>query len=86
MPASYSIDSEHGLVHSVGTGALTDADVLGHNERLKQDAQFQPTFCNFWDLTDVDQLHIGLVVRHAGAGGKHDVVRFWNAGTGAYGK
>jgi hypothetical protein len=62
MPASYSIDSEHGIVHSVGTGVLTDADVLGHNVRLKQDAQFQPTFCNLWDLTEVDKLHVSSAV------------------------
>jgi hypothetical protein len=58
MAASYSIDSKHRLVHSIGTGILTDADVLAHNERLKRDALFQPMFRNFWDLTDVDQLRL----------------------------
>ncbi len=62
MPASYRIDSELAVVHSVGTGVLTDADVLGHNARLKQDAQFLPTFCNFWDLTEVDRLHVSSAV------------------------
>lgn len=58
MPASYSIDGELRLVHSVGTGTLTNADVLAHNVRLKHDDQFQPTFSNFWDLTEVDQLRV----------------------------
>lgn len=58
MPASYTIDKERRLVLSVGTGLLTREDLWGHMERLSEDPNFDPTFCQLLDFTRVTGLDV----------------------------
>ena len=56
MPASYVIDKERGLVISKGTGRYTADDGLAHQTALAADPNFQSTFNQLLDFTEVTQL------------------------------
>ena len=53
MPACYVIDVAHRIVISQALGRLTDSDLWQHQQRLRQDPMFDPTFCQLWDCTGV---------------------------------
>ena len=53
MPASYSIDPEHRFVMSRIWGEVTDDEVDQHNERLRSDPLFDPTYRQLADMSDV---------------------------------
>lgn len=50
MPVSYRIDTAQGLIVSVGSGVLTDDDLLTHQEELRSDPAFQPWFRHLVDF------------------------------------
>ncbi|MGH7650281.1 MAG: hypothetical protein ACREMS_00410 [Gemmatimonadaceae bacterium] len=56
MPATYTIDRERQLVMSRIWGPATEAEVLDHNQQLKTDPLFDPTFRQFADMTDVTEI------------------------------
>ena len=60
MPARYEIDKERRLVITTATGVLVVADALAHQENLRKDPQFDPTFSQLMDLTQVMEYKIGL--------------------------
>lgn len=64
MPASYKIDKERRLVISTGTGVFLAADALDHQERLCKDPDFDPTFSQLMDLTQITEYNIGLDDMH----------------------
>jgi hypothetical protein len=53
MPASYSIDPEHRFIMSRIWGAVTNDDVDQHNERLRSDPLFDPTYRQLADMSGV---------------------------------
>ena len=58
MPASYKVDKERRLVMSCGSGALTREDILGHQERLSKDPDFDPDFSQLADVTQVTKVEL----------------------------
>jgi hypothetical protein len=58
MAAFYKIDKERRLVMSTGTGVLTLADLLAHQEKLLADTDFSPDFSQLWDLTHVTEVEL----------------------------
>ena len=58
MPAFYKIDKERKLVMSSGSGVLTREDLLGHQERLLKDPEFDPTFSQLLDFTHITKVDI----------------------------
>ena len=58
MPAFYKIDKERKLVMSSGSGVLTKEDILGHQERLSKDPDFDPSFSQLQDYTHVSKLDV----------------------------
>jgi hypothetical protein len=58
MPAFYKIDKERKLVLSTASGALTKEDILGHQERLVKDPDFDPHFSQLADFTHITQVGI----------------------------
>lgn len=58
MPAFYKVDQERRLVMSTGSGVLTMADLLAHQEKLLVDPDFSPDFSQFWDLTHVTEVEL----------------------------
>jgi hypothetical protein len=58
MPFSYKIDKERKMVMSTGFGVFTLADALGHQEKLRKDPDFDPSFCQLMDFTHVAKLDL----------------------------
>ena len=56
MPVTYHIDVASRMVRSHATGRLTDADLQQHQQQLRQEAAFDPTFCQLLDWTGVTAL------------------------------
>jgi hypothetical protein len=56
VPSSYSIDPERRLVITRIWGAATDDDVLGHNQRLRADPLFDPSFRQLADMSGVTKV------------------------------
>ena len=53
MPASYRIDKSLGVVFTKGEGVLTGQDILTHEQRLREDQDFDPSYNQLIDLRDV---------------------------------
>ena len=53
MPAFYKIDKERRIVLSTGSGIVTKDDLMGHQDRLLEDPDFDRSFCQLWNLTQV---------------------------------
>lgn len=57
MPITYHIDVVARVVFTRGYGAATDKDILEHNIALEADADFDPSFnqlLNFTEVTDIE--------------------------------
>lgn len=58
MPAHYKIDKERRLVMSTMFGVATLADGLAHQEKLRKDPDFDPSFSQLMDFTHVVKIEI----------------------------
>lgn len=58
MPAWYKIDRDHRFVMSTGSGTLTKEDMLGHQDRLLKDPEFDPEFSQLLDFTHVSKIEV----------------------------
>jgi len=58
MPCRYVIDIERRLVATTGSGVLTFAEALDHQNQLTRDPIFNPNFFQLLDATRVTQLEI----------------------------
>jgi hypothetical protein len=58
MPAFYKIDKERRIVMSSGSGVLTIEDILGHQERLLNDPDFDPSYSQLSDFTQVEKVEL----------------------------
>lgn len=52
MSVSYRIDSEHRVVFTNGSGAVTGEDLLHHNNSLSSDPDFDPGFNQLMNFTE----------------------------------
>ena len=58
MSAGYKIDKKHRLVLTAAWGLLTIADAIGHKERLLDDPDFDPDYCQILDFTRVTEVDL----------------------------
>jgi hypothetical protein len=58
MPAFYKIDKERKLVMSTGSGVLTLADPLEHQKQLQKDPDFERSFSQLLDFTNVTDVEL----------------------------
>lgn len=58
MPAFYKIDKERRLVMSSASGVFTLADAVSHMERLSKDPDFDPSFSQIADFTQVSRIEL----------------------------
>ncbi len=58
MPAFYKIDKENRLVMTTGSGTVTVADALAHQEKLLRDPDFDPTFSQLLDFSHVTKIEV----------------------------
>ena len=56
MPATFLIDHDERIVRSRAWGLLLDRDLVETQRRLREDPRFEPTFCQIFDFTAVEQL------------------------------
>ncbi len=53
MPTEYTIDKSQKIVFTVGYGVITDDEVYAHQEKLRDDPDFDPSFSQLVDCTGV---------------------------------
>jgi|SRR5882672_5261295 len=58
MPVTYTIDTKLGLVSSMATGGVTAAELLGHQNRLMRDPDFDPTFNQLADFSETTSVSV----------------------------
>lgn len=58
MPAFYAIDRERRVVLSTGSGIVTKDELMGHQNRLVEDPDFDPSFSQLWNLTQVTEAKV----------------------------
>jgi hypothetical protein len=58
MPAFYKIDKENRLVMTTGSGILTMADAIAHQEKLQRDPDFDPSYSQLLDFSHVSKIEI----------------------------
>jgi hypothetical protein len=58
MPAYFKIDKEHRLVMSTISGVLTLADALAHQENLRKHPDFDPSFSQLMDGTQLTRVEL----------------------------
>jgi hypothetical protein len=89
MPATFLIDHDDRIVRSRAWGLLIDRDLLDTQQRLREDPRFEPTYCQIFDFTAVEQLSLtadGLRALAANSPFSRDARRAIVVGTeGAYG-
>ena len=56
MPSSYKIDTSRRLVITRIWGAATDEDIHEHARRLRVDPQFDPTYRQLADMSDITEI------------------------------
>jgi hypothetical protein len=66
MPAFFQIDKERRLVITTCSGILTLADAYAHQQELRKQPDFDPTFSQFIDFSEVTKLDMS----------KEDIDRF----------
>jgi hypothetical protein len=60
MPAFYKIDKERRLVLTSGAGTFSMADALAHQNNLVNDPDFDPSFSQLMDFTQVTQIELSV--------------------------
>ena len=64
MPTEFTINQEHGLVISRGTGVFTREDYLDHMSRVKADPRFSPDFNQLVDCRAISKMDLsGMQIR-----------------------
>jgi hypothetical protein len=80
MPMTYTIDAAQHLIRAVGTGVLTDEDVMRHRQSLAVDPLFSAQMREISDIRSVTEfqvtpagvrLMVAADVRMVAAGGMH---------------
>ncbi len=58
MPTIYKIDSKQRLVFTTAWGTFTLNDALSHQDKLSRDPDFDPSFSQIIDLTQVKKVEV----------------------------
>ena len=58
MALSYHIDTSLRLVFSRAEATIRDADLLAHQDRLRSDPAFDPSFDQLFDYSQVEEMDI----------------------------
>ena len=69
MPWAYRIDKDLKTVFSEGIGVITDDDVRGHKEALLNDPEFDRTYNQFVDFSEVTKFEVPMAMVRAQAQG-----------------
>ena len=58
MPTSYEIDPQRRLVTSRIWGAVTDVEIFQHNQTLRTDQKFDPSYRQLVDMTGITSIGV----------------------------
>jgi len=58
MPAEYKIDKVLGIVFSLAHGTLSDDEAYSHQDKLRNDPDFDPSFSQLADFTKVAKVDL----------------------------
>ena len=58
MPAAFLIDHDERIIRSRAWGLLIDSDLFETQRRIREDPRFEPTYCQLFDFTAVEQLSL----------------------------
>jgi len=58
MPAFFEIEKDHRLVITSASGVVTMAEALAHNQNLRKHPDFDPSFSQLIDLSDVTKIEL----------------------------
>ena len=58
MPQFYKIDKERRLVLSTASGVFSRADAVGHMQKLLKDPDFDPSYFQIADFTQVTKIEL----------------------------
>jgi len=58
MPAFFEIEKHHRLVITSASGVVTMAEALAHNQNLRKHPDFDPSFSQLIDLSDVTKIEL----------------------------
>jgi len=58
MPAFFEIEKHHRLVITSASGVVTMAEALAHNQKLRKDPDFDPSFSQLIDLSNVTKIEL----------------------------
>ena len=64
MPVEYKIDKLSGGVFSSASGIITDLDAYSHQDKLRNDPEFDPCFFQLFDCTKVTQADLSTDAIH----------------------
>jgi len=64
MPAEYKIDTSSGVVFSLAQGVLTENDAYSHQDKLRKDPDFDPSFSQLFDFVNVGQVLLSTEAIH----------------------
>jgi hypothetical protein len=76
MPISYAIDPKQRLVTTRLWGLVTDDDVRDHNQRLRTDPAFDPSYRQLADMTEFSESRVTTNVIN-----ESSTDQFFNPGT-----
>ena len=60
MPAEFRIDRSQKMVFSTARGVVTDHEVLAHQDRLRNDPDFEPSLWQFIDFTHATRIDLSV--------------------------
>jgi hypothetical protein len=61
LPVTYHIDHKRRLVSSRLWGAVTDKEIHEHNDKLRNDPHFDPSYRQIVDLTGITEIKVSTV-------------------------
>lgn len=68
MPVTHRVDVENRIVHTEYSGEVTDADLRAQYLALRNDPQFDPSFCEVIDTTHVTRAAVSSAALRECAG------------------
>lgn len=64
MPAEYKIDKALGIVFSLAYGTINDDEAYSHQDKLRKDHDFDPSFSQLADFTKVTLVDLSADAIH----------------------
>ena len=61
VPVSYNVDRQQKMVLTTWSGVVTEEEILAYQRQLRNDPDFDASFSQYSDLTDVREVSIEAI-------------------------